>query len=142
MEDDTKLQRWYSNYKKNQTKLKIGDWVVVDEFYYYKYKDNITLNNIKLYNGQNELTKRKEKYIVAETKTEYIVIKYNSNFIAVNICEREYDLMDSITLVMINDKSIYNIENNIGEPPEIKEILKVLGWKATRKAIKELEEFD
>lgn len=142
MTDDSKLQGWYNNYKKNKTKLKIGDWIVVDEEYYNLYKNQITINNIKLYNGENESTKRKEKYILAETKDKYIIIKYNSNFIAVNICEREYDLMNSITLVMINDNSIYNIENNVGEPPEIKEIIKVLGWKATRKAIKDLEEFD
>ncbi|NBW15672.1 MAG: hypothetical protein EBR82_47565 [Caulobacteraceae bacterium] len=142
MDDNSKLEKWYNNYKSNKNKLKIKDWVVVDEEYYNQYKNNITINNIKLYSGENEHTKRKEKYILAESKDKYIIIKYNSNFIAVNICEREYDLMNNIILVMVNDKSVYNIENNVGEPPEIKEIIKVLGWKATRKAMKDLEEFE
>jgi hypothetical protein len=140
--DESRLSNWYNNYKKNKTKLKIGDWVVIDEPYYNLYKNKITINNIKLYSGENEYTKRKEKYIIGETKDKYILIKYNSNFIAVNICEREYELMNNITLLLINDNSIYNIENNLGEPPEIKEMFKALNWKATRKAIKDLEEFD
>lgn len=143
-DDDSIFSDIYDNYKINRKKkkLKIGDWVVVDEAYYHKYKDKLTITNIKLYNGQNELTKRKEKYILAETKTEYIVVKYNANFIAVNICEREYELMNSITLLMINDKSIHNLENNCGEIPEIKDMFKILGWKLGRKAIIELEEID
>jgi hypothetical protein len=140
--DESRLSNWYNNYKKNKTKLKIGDWVVIDEPYYNLYKNKITINNIKLYSGENEYTKRKEKYIIGETKDKYILIKYNSNFIAVNICEREYELMNNITLLLINDNSIYNIENNLGEPPEIKEMFKALNWKATRKAITNLEEFD
>lgn len=142
MQDDNSIfSDIYANYKVNRKKkkLKIGDWVVVDEEFYLKYKDKLTITNIKLYNGQNETTKRSEKYLLAETKTEYIIIKYNSNFIAVNICEREYELTNSITLVMINDKSIYNIENNCGKPPEIKDLFKTLGWKLGRKAINNLE---
>lgn len=142
MDSEKKLEGYYNNYKKNQNKLKIGNWVVVDEEFYLLNKNKITINNIKLYSGENESSKRKEHYIIAETKDNYIIIKYNSNFIAINICEREYELMNNINLVMINSNSIYNIENNVGEPPEIKEMFKVLGWKATRKAIKDLEQFD
>jgi hypothetical protein len=43
---------------------------------------------------------------------------------------------------MINSNSIYNIENNVGEPPQIKELIKTLSWKATRKAIKDLEQME
>jgi hypothetical protein len=136
------MDKVYNTYKINKNKLKIGDWVVVDEYFYYKYKDNITINSLTLYHGENELTKRKEKYVVAESKNEYILLKYNSNFLAINICEREYDLTKNINLVMINQNSVYNIENNKGEIPNIKYIFKILGWKIARKAIKNLEEIE
>jgi hypothetical protein len=136
------MDKIYDTYKINKNKLKIDDWVVVDEYFYYKYKDNITINSLTLYHGENELTKRKERYVVAESKKEYILLKYNSNFLAVNICEREYDLTKNITLVMINKNSVHNIENNTGEVPDIKYICKILGWKITRKAIKNLEEIE
>jgi hypothetical protein len=136
------MDKIYDTYKINKNKLKIDDWVVVDEYFYHKYKDNITINSLTLYHGENELTKRKERYAVAESKKEYILLKYNSNFLAVNICEREYDLTKNITLVMINKNSVHNIENNTGEVPDIKYICKILGWKITRKAIKNLEEIE
>ena len=34
--------------------------------------------------------------------------------------------MNNINLVMINSNSIYNIENNVGEPPEIKDFVPFL----------------
>lgn len=136
------MEKIYNTYKINKNKVKIGDWVVVDEYYYNKYKDKLKITDIKLYSGKSELTGKEENYIVAETKTEYILIKYNSNFVAVNICEREYDLAKNITLVLINSNSVSNIENNTGKIPSIKELIKVLGWKATRKAITNLEEFN
>ena len=139
MED---LEKIYNTYKINKNKVRIGDWVVIDEEYYNKYKDKIKITNIQLYRGKSELTGKEENYIIAETKTEYILIKYNSNFIAVNICEREYDLTKNITLVLINSNSVSNIENNTGKIPPVKELIKVLSWKATRKAIINLEEVE
>ncbi|NBR26269.1 MAG: hypothetical protein EBU08_21285, partial [Micrococcales bacterium] len=123
-------------------KLKIADWIVVDEEYYLANKNKITLNNIKLYSGENISTKRPESYVLAETKNDYIIIKYSANFIAVNICQREYELNNNINLVMVNQNATKNIENNTGEVPNIKKIIKTLGWKATRKAIKDLEELE
>lgn len=142
MDYESKLERYYNAYKKNQNKLKIADWIVVDEEFYLSYKNKITINNIKLYSGENISTKRPESYILAETKNDYILIKYSANFIAVNICQREYELHNTINLVMVNENATKNIENNTGEVPNIKSIIKILGWKATRKAIKDLEEFD
>jgi len=140
MEYDAKLENYYNNYKKNKNKLKIADWIVVDEEYYLANKDKINIINIKLYSGENISTKRPERYVLAETKNDYIVIKYSANFIAVNICQREYELHNIINLVMVNQNATINIENNSGEVPNIKKIIKILGWKATRKAIKDLEE--
>jgi hypothetical protein len=142
MDYESKLEGYYNAYKKNQNKLKIADWIVVDEEFYLQYKNKITINNIKLYSGENTSTKRPESYILAETKNDYIIIKYSANFIAVNICQREYELHNSINLVMVNENATKNIENNSGDVPNIKSIIKILGWKATRKAIKDLEEFD
>lgn len=140
MSYEPRLEQYYNNYKNN--KLKIGEWIVVDEDYYNLYKNKITINNIKLYSGENESTKRPEQYALAETKNDYIVIKYSANFIAVNICQREYELHNTINLIMVNKNATKNIENNIGDVPNIKVIFKTLGWKVTRKAIKDLEEFE
>ena len=140
MSYEPRLDQYYNNYKNN--KLRIGEWIIVDEDYYNIYKNNITINNIKLYSGENELTKRPEQYALAETKSDYIVIKYSANFIAVNICQREYELHNTINLVMVNKNATKNIENNTGDVLNIKDIFKTLGWKVTRKAIKDLEQFE
>jgi hypothetical protein len=142
MDSENKLEHYYNNYQKNKNKLKIGSWIVVDEEYYLANKDKIKIINIKLYSGENISTKRPESYVLAETKNDYIIIKYSANFIAVNICQREYELHNSINLVMVNENATKNIENNSGDVPNIKSIIKTLGWKATRKAIKDLEEFE
>jgi hypothetical protein len=142
MDNEARLEGYYNNYQKNKNKLKIADWIVVDEEYYLQYKNQITINNIKIFSGENEATKRPENYVLAETKNDYIIIKYSANFIAVNICQREYELHNTINLVMVNENATKNIENNTGEVPNIKKIFKTLGWKATRKAIKDLEELE
>ena len=140
MSYEPRLEQYYNNYKNN--KLRIGEWIIVDEYYYNQYKNKITINNIKLYSGENESTKRPEQYALAETKSDYIVIKYSANFIAVNICQREYELHNNINLVMVNKNATKNIENNTGDVLNIKAIFKTLGWKVTRKAIKDLEQFE
>lgn len=140
MSYEPRLEQYYNNYKNN--KLRIGEWIIVDENYYNQYKNKITINNIKLYSGENELTKRPEQYALAETKSDYIVIKYSANFIAVNICQREYELHNTINLVMVNKNATKNIENNTGDVLNVKAIFKTLGWKVTRKAIKDLEQFE
>jgi hypothetical protein len=142
MDNEARIEGYYNSYQKNKNKLKIADWIVVDEEYYLANKDKININNIKLYSGENESTKRPESYVLAETKNDYIIIKYSANFIAVNICQREYELHNTINLVMVNENATKNIENNTGEVPNIKTIIKTLGWKATRKAIKDLEELE
>ena len=142
MTDEARIEGYYNNYQKNKNKLKIGDWIVVDEEYYLANKDKIKIISIKLYSGENISTKRPESYVLAETKNDYIIIKYSANFIAVNICQREYELNNNINLVMVNENATRNIENNSGDVPNIKTIFKTLGWKATRKAIKDLEQFE
>ena len=142
MDNEDRIENYYNAYQKNKNKLKIADWIVVDEEFYALYKNQITINNIKLYSGENISTKRPESYVLAETKNDYIIIKYSANFIAVNICQREYELHNNINLVMVNENATKNIENNSGDVPNIKKIIKTLGWKVTRKAIKDLEEFD
>jgi len=142
MTDEARIEGYYNNYQKNKNKLKIADWIVVDEEYYLANKDKIKIINIKLYSGENISTKRPESYVLAETKSDYIIIKYSANFIAVNICQREYELNNNINLVMVNENATRNIENNSGDVPNIKTIIKTLGWKATRKAIKDLEQFE
>jgi len=141
---DEALEYWYNQYKinKSKKKSKIKDWVIVDELTYHKYKDNIKLDSIKEYSAKNAITGFDEKIVLAESKDKYILIKYNPNFIAINICEREYEITNNITLLMVNDNAIKNIENKTGKLLTIKEIISILGWKASRKAITNLEELE
>ena len=43
---------------------------------------------------------------------------------------------------MINANATENIVNNNNKIPNIKEVISILGWKATRKAMKDLEDFE
>ena len=107
-------EEWYNSYKtnKNKDKLKVKDYIIIDESYYLKYKGNIKLSSIKGYTGFNSSTKKPENFILAETDTQYILIKYNGNFIAVNICEREYELYNKVVKKYGKPTYIYSDKGN------------------------------
>ena len=139
------LNSFYSVYK--NPKYKIDNWIIVNNEAYLKNKGKINIISgdyeIKdhiSYNEYNEKLTTKQVTLLAETKSKYICIKYNSNFIAVNISDTEYGLtINEFTLFAVANSEVIGLNKDI---PKLKEILKVLGWKATKKAIKDLEEFE
>jgi hypothetical protein len=69
---------------------------------------------------------------------KYVKLRYNSNFIAVNIYERELEYNKGIKLVAIRKMTDFNL---LDKPPEFKFILNILGWKASKKVLDNIEIF-
>jgi len=79
--------------------------------------------------------------VYCETKSDYRILKYNSNFLAVKIAEREYDLIKDTEIWAIRkSKNEYNLKLD-ENPPEFKLILNVLNWKMTKKSYDSIEFF-
>lgn len=139
-----KIDKAYDEFESRDLVKK--DWVIVNEEIYKKYKNNITITNINWF-GEPEIEKAIPSYPVTslkfffETKQYYGTIKYNINFIAYNIAEREYSaLTDSMNLIAVNRKLSDNYDNNIIKPPKLSEVLKIIDWKITNKAKREIKE--
>lgn len=140
----SKIDQAYEEFSKRN--LVKGDWVIVGDEVYNKYKNKITISNIN-YHYEPEIEKAIPSYPVTslkfffETKKYYGTIKYNINFIAYNISEREYSaLTDTMTLIAVNRNLENNYNNKVVKPPMLSEVLRIIGWKMTNKAKKEIEE--
>ena len=129
---EAKLELYYDKIK-NPDKV-IDNWAIVDIVAYNKLNKIIltSINDINIEQG--------EKLITTESKHSYIVIKYNVNFIATKVIEREYDyLIKDWDLIAVDKQVLYK-----GESTKLmanKEIIKTLGIKMTKKAIKDLNSF-
>lgn len=139
-----KINLAYNQFKDQN--LIIGDWVIINEEIYNKYKNKIIITNINFI-AEPEMEQAIPAYPVIslkmafETKKYYGVLKYNINFIAFNISEREYSaLTDSMNLVAVNRNLQNNYNNNITKPPKLLDVLEAIGWKITAKAKKEIKE--
>jgi hypothetical protein len=120
-------------------------WVVMDKTLYNKYKNKITINNISLLkkdkqkDWQEYITKDVTAFL--ETKDYYINLKYNINFIAFSISEREYQYATQpLVLVCFNRFLVKNFKSKENEPPNLLKILKVLRWKITKKALNKIDQ--
>jgi hypothetical protein len=140
----SKIDIAYKEFEKRN--LVRGDWVIVGEDIYNKYKNKITISNIN-YISEPEIEQAIPTYPVTslkltfETKKYYGALKYNINFIAYNISEREYSaLVNPMSLIAVNRNLQNNYNKNIIKPPKLLDILKVIDWKITAKAKKEIKE--
>jgi hypothetical protein len=125
---------------KNPTYV-IGDWNIVNNKEYNKYKNKINIISANYYSvvvdieansPEEELIKSNQIIVNCETKKEYISIKYNPNFIVTAISDTEYGMIGKeITLLAIKNSKDLTLNKDI---PKFKEILKVLGWKISQKA--------
>ena len=80
-----KLEEYYDKLK-HPAKI-IDNWAIIDIDAFNKLK-KITLNNIK-----NISESEVDRIITTENKNNYIVIKYNPNFIATKVIDKEYDYL-------------------------------------------------
>jgi len=139
------LTKVYDIYKK--PKYVIGDWVIVNNEIYEKYKGKINILNAniyttktKTYNINNDLIDHEQITIICETKKEYITLKYNSNFLALSFATTEYGvhINELILLAVRKMEDKKDIPENI---PEYTTIFDIFKWKLTKKAKENIEFF-
>lgn len=133
------LNSFYDMYK-NPTYV-IGDWNIVNNKEYNKYKNKVNIISANYYSvvldlepnsPEEELIKSNQIIVNCETKKEYISIKYNPNFIVTSISDTEYGMIGKeITLLAIKNTKDLTLNKDI---PRFKEVLGVLGWKISQKA--------
>jgi hypothetical protein len=122
--------------------IEIGDWIIIDVKLFNKYKNKITINNINYIDSSivNSLEEYafKDIRVSFETKKQYGILKYNTNFIAFLLYDKEYEiLLKPINLIAINKNISDNYEQKNNKPPNIKDILDILKWKITEKALQD-----
>jgi len=126
------------------------DWVIVNKKEYTKIKNKITLtsadfylNKVKITNEDKKEYYNKQIFVTGESKNKYILIKYNGNFIAVNIADNEYGLsINPMKLIFARNITDKNILQELKDPPSFKYLLDLLGWKITKKAKQNIENND
>jgi hypothetical protein len=129
---EEKLELYYDKLK-HPAKI-IDNWAIIDIDAFNKLK-KITLNNINNV-SQSDI----DRIITTENKNNYIVIKYSHNFIATKVIDKEYDyLLKDWDLIAVDRENMYKGEVN--KVMTNKEIIKLLGFKLSRKAIKDLSYF-
>ena len=143
-----KLSNFNSFYEiyKNPTYV-IGDWNIVNDKEYIKYKNKINIISANYYSvvvdlepnsPEENLIKSNQIIVNCETKKEYVNIKYNPNFIVIAVSDTEYGMIGKeITLLAIKNTKDLTLNKDI---PRFKEVLKVLGWKISQKAYANLLE--
>jgi hypothetical protein len=139
------LSKFYDIYK--SPKYIIGDWVIVNNEIYEKYKSKIKILHASIYDSNtktldisNNLVDHKQITIICESKKEYITLKYNSNFLALSFAITEYGInINELTLLAVRKmEKDKDIPENI---PHYTTIFKLLNWKLTKKAKENIEFF-
>lgn len=130
------LNDFYEIYK--NPKYIINNWTIVNNKVYELYNNKINITNGQLEIKDVELDiygkplHSKQATALLETKDKYILIKYNPNFIAIIVSDTEYGLtINPVSLISIQNSK--NLETNT-DLPKFSKVLKVLGWKITKKA--------
>jgi hypothetical protein len=141
----TNLEEFYSEYV-NPKYVNKG-WAIVNPKKYETYKDSkiiiarITSKTIPIVDFDGSKLNNTQNIVYCETKNDYRIVKYNSNFLAVKIAEREYDLVKDTEIWAIR-KGKYEYDLKLNEnPPEFKLILNILNWKMTKKSYDSIETF-
>ena len=130
---EEKLELYYDKLK-NPAKI-INNWAIIDIDALNKLK-KITLNNIN-----NVREGEVDRIITTENKNNYIVIKYSPNFIATKVIDKEYDyLLKDWDLIAVDRENMYKGE--LDKLMTNKEIIKLLGFKLSKRAKDNLEYFN
>lgn len=129
---EEKLELYYDKLK-HPAKI-INNWAIIDIDAFNKLK-KITLNNIS-----NVSISDIDRIITTESKNYYIIIKYSPNFIATKVIDNEYDyLLKDWDLIAVDRENMYKGESN--KLISNKEIIKLLGFKLTKKSRADLDYF-
>jgi len=137
------IGQFYDIYK-NPKYIK-HNWVIVNNNHYELNKGKIKIISAnyytakaKVYNEDDEVINHNQIIVNAETLNKYITIRYNANFIALAESDTEYGMINNemnllAVRMMKKDKPYTDI-------PPFELVLKVLGYKITRKTYKDLLE--
>ena len=129
---EEKLELYYDKLK-YPAKI-INNWAIIDIDAFNKLK-KITLNNINNV-SQSDI----DRIITTENKNNYIIIKYSPNFIATKVIDNEYDyLLKDWDLIAVDRETLYKGESN--KLMTNKEIIKLLGFKLTKRSKADLDYF-
>lgn len=123
-------------------------WAIVNPTKYRNYINSkitsarITSKTIPIVDYDGSKLNNTQHIVYCETKDDYRIVKYNSNFLAVKIAEREYDLVKDTEIWAIRKigKGEYDLKLD-ENPPEFKLILNVLNWKMSKKTYDNIEVF-
>jgi len=126
------------------------NWILVNKKEYTKNKGKITLTSADFYLNKQVIKEKgfedyynKNIFINAETKNKYILIKYNSNFVAINTSDTEYGLtINPMKLICAKNIPEKDILKDKSEPPTFKYLLNLLGWKITKQALVNIKKQD
>lgn len=123
-------------------------WAIVNPTKYRQYIDSkitsarMTTKTIPIVDFDGTKTTNTQSVVYCETKDDYRIVKYNSNFLAIKIAEREYDLVKDVEIWAIRKGSAEEYDLKLDEnPPEFKLILNILNWKMTKKTYDNIELF-
>jgi hypothetical protein len=129
---EVKLDKYYKELI-NPKKV-IGRWSIVDDKLLTKIKE------IKLDHINDIYSSSSETIIVAENKKQFIIIKHNYMFIAVKITNSEYgSVIEDWSLIGVNKDYLTGGKDE--KLDSNKEIMKLLGFKLSRKAITDFKYF-
>ncbi len=138
------IDSFYEEYK--NPKIVKNGWIIVDTEGYNQLQKDIKINHIRIsYNvipvkdSYGNTISNIQEVAVMETKDNYIKLRYNSSFLAMNIYEREYDRDKGISILDIKRSPTFDLKEN---PPQLKFILKILGLKVSKKVYNNIDIFD
>ena len=126
------------------------NWLLVNSKEYNKNKNKIILTSADYYSQKTKIKEigyeeysSKQIYINCETKNKYIIIRYNSNFIGVNISNNEYGFsINPMKLILARNIDLKDPIGAKSELPSFKYVLSLLGWKITKKALNNIQQQD
>lgn len=123
-------------------------WAIVNAPKFEQYTNSkitsarMTSKTIPIVDFDGTKTTNTQAVVYCETKDDYRILKYNSNFLAIKIAEREYDLVKDVEIWAIRKGSAEEYDLKLDEnPPEFKLILNVLNWKMPKKTYDNIELF-
>ena len=119
----------------NSSKL-IGNWAIVNNDIYKTINNKVTIKSV----NEIQVNTYKETIISAESKLKYYLIKYSPKFISIIVSDTEYGVfLQDINIFALNILTLNNQEDKVKY--KHKDILRICGFKLSKKAIKDLDDF-
>jgi hypothetical protein len=132
---EQQLTKYYETIKNPSYRL--DNWIIANNELYNIVYNKLTISNIISVNQ----TTINELIIIFDTKKEYYVLKYNSNYICLKISSTEYGLItEDYQLLAVEQNAIYTLINN-KEMARFKDLCKLFKWKISKRANEGLDYF-